>query len=501
MKNPRLITISLVLSIFLVVLIPVSIKARPQITNISFWFTENDTEKPGVLDLVNQFNIANPDIHVDALQKGFFDARALYTNAFIAANEPEVFRAARDWVPEFAVAGMIAPLTAEYTTEDLNDFLPSAIRLVTYPDSEGIDQIWGFPQLIDTPALMYNKEIMINAGIDVPSLNINTSWTWDQFIGNASFVVDNTTAYGYTIAGMFFGAQAIFFGQGARLFNDGILDINHIAINSTESRSALTFLKNMIDVEQITPVWEEMGWETINVLFADDGEVAMIQQGPWELKNFLDNSPEFNPTVDGAKPYASADNLGIMQLPHDEAGNQGAPLGGHAYIISAFASGDKYDAAVKLSKFLSGEDAMAAGAIDYYHVPARESVMERSDVKSSAGYEYVLGFKKNVDKAFQVPVDHRWARIEQEFADNIDEYLADDISLDECIAQTISIWKEVLGQAAIDVNTTTTVTDGTQTDTTTTTSTELTEETPGFRIAFFLLSFPIIIWFIKKRRQ
>ncbi|MHA2171207.1 MAG: extracellular solute-binding protein [Candidatus Kariarchaeaceae archaeon] len=501
MKNPRLITISLVLSIFLVVLIPVSIKARPQITNISVWFTENDTEKPGVLDLVNQVNMSNPDIHVDALQKGFFDARALYTNAFIAANEPEVFRAARDWVPEFAVAGMIAPLTAEYTTEDLNDFLPSAIRLVTYPDSEGIDQIWGFPQLIDTPALMYNKEIMINAGIDVPSLNINTSWTWDQFIGNASFVVDNTTAYGYTIAGMFFGAQAIFFGQGARLFNDGILDINHIAINSTESRSALTFLKNMIDVEQITPVWEEMGWETINVLFADDGEVAMIQQGPWELKNFLDNSPEFNPTVDGAKPYASADNLGIMQLPHDEAGNQGAPLGGHAYIISAFASGDKYDAAVKLSKFLSGEDAMAAGAIDYYHVPARESVMERSDVKSSAGYEYVLGFKKNVDKAFQVPVDHRWARIEQEFADNIDEYLADDISLDECIAQTISIWKEVLGQAAIDVNTTTTVTDGTQTDTTTTTSTELTEETPGFRIAFFLLSFPIIIWFTKKRRQ
>jgi arabinogalactan oligomer/maltooligosaccharide transport system substrate-binding protein len=429
----------------------------------------------------------------------------LYTNAFIAANEPEVFRAARDWVPEFAVAGMIAPLTAEFTTEDLNDFLPSAIRLVTYPDSNGVDQIWGFPHLIDTPALMYNKEIMSNAGIDVPALNINTSWTWDEFIGNSTLVVNNTAAYGYTIAGMFFGAQAIFFGQGARLFYEGILDINHIAINSTESRFALNFLRNMIEVEQITPVWEEMGWETINVLFADDGEVAMIQQGPWELKNFLDNSPEFNPIVDGAKPYASPDNLGIMQLPHDEAGNQGAPLGGHAYIISAFASGEKYDAAVKLSKFLSDEDAMAAGAIDYYHVPARESVMNRTDVKSSAGYEYVLGFKKNVDKAYQVPVDHRWARIEQEFADNIDEFLANDISLDECIDQTISLWKEILGQDTVDVTTTTTTTDANGTDTSTTlvttTRTALTEETPGFRIILFLLSVSITVGFTKKRKS
>jgi hypothetical protein len=154
---------------------------------------------------------------------------------------------------------------------------------------------------------------------------------------------------------------------------------------------------------------------------------------------------------------------------------------------------------------LSDEDAMAAGAIDYYHVPARESVMNRTDVKSSAGYEYVLGFKKNVDKAYQVPVDHRWARIEQEFADNIDEFLANDISLDECIDQTISLWKEILGQETVDVTTTTTTTDANGTDTSTTlvttTRTALTEETPGFRIILFLLSVSITVGFTKKRKS
>ena len=53
MKNIRLGTISLLLSIFLLALLPVNSKATSQVTNISFWYTENDSEKPGVLDLID----------------------------------------------------------------------------------------------------------------------------------------------------------------------------------------------------------------------------------------------------------------------------------------------------------------------------------------------------------------------------------------------------------------------------------------------------------------
>jgi arabinogalactan oligomer/maltooligosaccharide transport system substrate-binding protein len=498
MKSKRISIAIIISALAFLALNSTNVQAKPQVTEISFWYTENDTEKRGVIALIEEFELNNPDIDVEALQKGFFDARALYTNAFIAATEPELFRAARDWVPEFAVAGMIAPITDEIQDNmtEFNDFLPSAIRLVTYPDDEGTEQIWGYPQLVDTPALMYNKEIFRQAGIDVDSLSINTSWTWEEFVGNATVIVNNTDLYAYTIQGMFTGAHASYFGRGARLFEDGIVDINHIAIDSAKTREALSFLKNMIetvvndDNDTITPPWEEMGWETINVLFADDGEVAMIQQGPWELKNFLDNSPEFNSKVTGAKGYASPDNLGIMQLPHDDEGNQGAPLGGHAYVVSAFAGGDKYDAAIRLAEFLTGADAMAEGLIDYYHVPARTSVMERTDVKDSDSYEYVLGFKKNVDNAYQVPVSHHWARLEQEFADNIDEYLANDISLDDCIAQTVTIWKEVLTQSIVGVPTT---------DTKTSEEQQLTEETPGF--GFIIALTPVVLFNVLKRRK
>lgn len=458
-----------------------------QTTKITFWYTENDAEKKGITDLVAAFEAANPSIEVEALQKGFFDAKSLYINAFIAGNEPQLFRATRDWVTEFAVAGMLAPLTSELSQADRDDFLPIALRMVTYPDSNGDDQIWGLPQLVDTPALMLNKHFFDEAGINISGYDFQTSWTWNEYLEICETLY-NTSAveYATVLAGMFFGAQPIYFGHGARLFYDGIVDVNHIAINSTESRTALQFLKNFVDAN-CTPPWTEQGWTSLNQYFSETGRVAMIAQGPWELKNFLDNSPEFNPTVTDAKLYASPDNLVVIQLPHDDAGNSGAPVGGHNYVVSSFA-GAKYDAAVKLAKFLSSEEAMASAAKDYYHVPARQSVMNRTDVKNAASFPYVQGYYQAVLNAYQTPVSNFWANLEEDFANQIDEYLANEINLDQCIKQTIDLWKETLGQSVI-------------TGTGTTTTTGYYEETPGFEFLFVVLALPTITIIYRRRKR
>ena len=46
-----------------------TIKASPQVTNITYWYTENDSEKPGVLDLIDEFNAANTDILLPPFHK------------------------------------------------------------------------------------------------------------------------------------------------------------------------------------------------------------------------------------------------------------------------------------------------------------------------------------------------------------------------------------------------------------------------------------------------
>ncbi|MFX1250802.1 MAG: extracellular solute-binding protein [Promethearchaeota archaeon] len=480
--------ISLVI-VGLVLTLPVKAETK-QVTTITFWYTENDAEKKGVTDLVAAFEAANPDIQVEALQKGFFDAKSLYISAFIAGNEPELFRAARDWVSEFAVAGMIAPVTSEFTQTDLDDFLPIALRYVTYPDKDGTDQIWGFPQLVDTPALMLNKHFFTEAGIDTSGYQFNTSWTWDEYLDVCN-ILYNTSAveYATTLAGMFFGAQPIFFGHGAKMFRDGIVDINHIDINSTASRTSLEFLKDFVEMPY-TPPWTEQGWTSLNPYFSDLGRVGMIAQGPWELKNFLENSPEFNPSVDDAKFYATADNLQIIQLPHDEFNNTGAPVGGQNYVISSFA-GPKYEATVKLAKYLTTEETMAFKAKSYYHVPARKSVMNRTDVQAASSFPYVQGYYEAILNAYQTPVSNFWANLEEDFANQIDEYLADEIDLNQCIKQTIDLWKETLGQSVVT---------GTQpTDTT-----GYTETVPGFEfLLVVVLALPTvtIVFVYRKKRH
>lgn len=417
-------------------------------TQVTFWFTENSSEAPGVLALINEFEAQNPDIDIVEQAKGFFSAKETYLTQFSAQLEPTVFRAARDWVIEFAQQGLIQPVTDFMNATDKADFLPDALRMVTYPDTNGTDQIWGWPHLVDGPALFYNKYILEQAGINTTSYNSNTTWTWNEFTANAQKIWDaDLTApsgdrvYGFTMQGMFFGAQPIYYGHGAEFFKNSNVTFDNIDIGSNASRTALTFLKQVVDADY-TPPWDLQGWETINEMFKN-GQVGFIQQGPWEIKGFLDNAAEFNSEVTDAPAHAGPDNLGIIRLPHDESGNEGAPVGGHAYVISTRASGAVLEAANKFAKFMSSAHAMKAGAIDYYHMPARISVFEDPEVQASDAWKYISTFKEIVDRSYKNPVDPRWAQIETLFGNELDIYLSGTETLDEFIAVVNSFWAEI----------------------------------------------------------
>ncbi len=489
-------------------------KSAPKLIEIELWYTENDAEKPGVLQLVAEFEAANPDVDVKEVQKGFFDARQLYQSAFIAAEEPEVFRAARDWVIEFAQADMLLPLDEYFDAGDLEDFIPNALRLIRYTGSDGFPHYWGFPQVVDAPALFYNKYLFEQAGINTSAINVDTSWTWTEFKQYCADLTDtsdqNNRKYGFTMAGMFFGAQGVYFGNGGQIFEGNAVCVGDIAINTEGSKQAFGEVKEIVDAAY-TPAWDLQGWGTLNAYFANPStvQVAMIQQGPWQLRDFLENSIEFNDSVEGAKPYASLDNLGIMQLPHDADGNQGAPLGGHAYIVSKYAEASKVEAAVKLAKFMTSTDAMKLRSKEYYLVPARQSAFDAADVQASDAWDYLQVFKKMTDVATQVPVSHYWARLETDLANELDLYLAGDNTLDQFLESTITLWKEYIPMTCPIITTSTESTSGTGTitetesETSTTTATTTSEEySPGFEWVIFAITMLTIgqMYRLRKRK-
>jgi len=467
----------LVFSFLGILLIPnvSTIDAPPKSSaiTISFWYTENDAEKPGIVQLVDEFEILYPGVSVEALQIDFFNARNQYTSSYIAKAESDVMRATRDWIPEFAAAGMIHPLTNTFNASDLDDFLDIAIEMVSLSDSEGDVQIWAYPQLVDTPAIMYNKEIFELAGIDTSLLTINTSWTWDEYWDillqvngtEYEFGGETQTVYSTSLAGMMFGAQPYYFGMGAEMFYNDEVYINTAAIDSAESRAALEYLK-MITDSSVTPDWLDQGWGPLNPSFRS-GQVAMINQGPWELKQNIEIEPIFQ----------GGDNLGIVQLPHDDEGNRGAPVGCHGFIISSHMDleSQEYEAAVNFSRFMSSPHAQKLGAIDFYHVPSRSSVMELPEVQAATSYEYVKAYWDAVEVAFRVPVSKDWAEIETDFGDRVNEYLAGELTLDECIAQTLVLWAEYMPTK--DIDPTDDTTDDSTDDTSVTDDASVTDDT------------------------
>ncbi|MFX1454106.1 MAG: extracellular solute-binding protein [Promethearchaeota archaeon] len=405
-----------------------------QTTVIKFWYTENDVEKPTLLAKVAAFEALNPTIDVQPTQKGFFGVEDEYTTAFVAAQEPELLRCPRDGVPRFAEDGLIAPLTNEFTPADLADFLPASIKLMTYKG-----EIWGFPQAIDCPLFLYNKDLFDQAGFNTTLLNFSTSWTWTEFDTNIATVNSSTSAYALSLAGMFFGAQPYYYGRGGYFIetaDNPVYDTAHIAINTTESKSALMYLKTLTD-STLTPPWTEQGWANFVGDFGQ-GEVAMIATGPWQILDLLSNHPQFNGTDFGN------DNLGFMQLPHDTAGHQGALIGGNYYVVSSQTTTDEYDAAVKLAQYLSNTTAMSVSAINDYHIPARLSVMSNASVMAAPSYQYIKPYFEQAVNAYLLTPSPYYGPLESAFGNNLDEYLAGDITLNQLLNATTFEWYDIL---------------------------------------------------------
>lgn len=407
----------------------VAIPKTSQTIVLKFWYTENDAEKPVLLEKVALFEAQYPDVDVQPEQKGFFGVGDEYRTAFIAGEEPDVLRTPRDDVVAFAHDGLIKDLTAEFTPADLADFLPASLKLMNYSGS-----IWGFPQAIDCPMYLFNKALFNSSTIpNAELINWTTSWTWSEFSVNIAKLND-TTDYALSLAGMFYGAQPYYYGQGAYFFENDIYTMANAAINNTKSRNALMFMKNFT-ASTITPPWTEQGWGPFVGDFGR-GDLAMIATGPWQIEDLLTNHIQFNGTEYGNF------NLGFMQVPHDAEGHYGALIGGNYYTISSQTT--EYEAAVNFTKFMSSADMMALSAIENYHIPARLSAMANASVIAAPSFKYVQPYFEQAVNAYQLTPNPKYGQLEQAFGNRIDEYLADDITLDELIAKTLLDWNEIL---------------------------------------------------------
>jgi multiple sugar transport system substrate-binding protein len=120
------------------------------------------------------FNTANPGISVTVEQLGWDDYWNGITTGFVSGTAPDVFTNHLAKYPEFAETGTILPIN-DYVAADAVDtaqYFPGLVDLWKTPDGEQ----YGLPKDWDTIALVANKQMLADAGIDEASL---ADLTWN----------------------------------------------------------------------------------------------------------------------------------------------------------------------------------------------------------------------------------------------------------------------------------------------------------------------------------
>ena len=299
---------------------------------LTWWDTSDPTnEGPAFQELIAKFNETYPNVKINYQSVPFGDAQNKFkTAAQSGSGAPDILRAEVAWVPEFASLGYLYALDGTPLLD--GNYLPTPLSSNVYDG-----KTYGVPQVTDTLGLMYNKKLFAKAGIDAPPA------TWEEVAADAKLLKQKAKVDGiYINAGGYFLLPFIY-GEGGDLVD---VDAKQIVVNSDANIAGITTAQDLIKSGAAVKPDAADSYGTMMTLFKA-GKVAMIVNGPWEVA-----------AVSSDPKFGGFENLGIAPIPAGSAG-QGAPVGGHNYVIYSGMDEAKADAAIAFVKFMSSPESEA----------------------------------------------------------------------------------------------------------------------------------------------
>ena len=310
---------------------------------LTWWDTSDPTNEGPAFDaLIEQFNEEYPNVTINHEAVPFDEAQNKFkTAAQSGSGAPDILRAEVAWVPEFASLGYLYALDGTPLLEDTN-FLETPLSSNVYDG-----KTYGVPQVTDTLGLMYNKELFEEAGIDAPPA------TWDE-VTEAAAKLEKVGADGLYINSGGYFLLPFMYGAGGDLVDT---EAQQITVNSPENVEGISAAQDLVKSGTAVKPDANDSYGTMMTLFKE-GKVGMIINGPWETAN-----------VSADKKFGGFENLGVAPVPAGDGG-QGAPVGGHNYVIYSGMDEEKADAAIAFVQFMTSPESMAFMADELGLLPA-----------------------------------------------------------------------------------------------------------------------------------
>lgn len=244
---------------------------------------------------------------------------------------PDVLTVDGPNIAAYAANGIIQPL-AELTEEERSTYLESILEQGTYDG-----QLYALGVMESSVGLYYNKDILDEAGIEVPTAD--NPWTWSEFMDIleqlkpmmdelGGYPLDMTFPVGET--SIYYYAPFVWSNGGDMVSEDG-MTVDGI-FNSPENVEAMQLFRSIVQNGY-------MSQAPIDKLF-ESGRAAFKFDGAWEVNTVYTSYPELNL---GVAPYIVSD---------DWDGGRYTPTGSWAFAASTGA--EDIEAATELVKYMSG---------------------------------------------------------------------------------------------------------------------------------------------------
>ncbi|AQA04948.1 ABC transporter substrate-binding protein [Mycobacterium sp. MS1601] len=321
-------------------------------TEVTVWHGFQDTQGEVFKSLIEKYNSEHPDVSVRELYSSSDLVLQKVLTAVRGDSAPDVAYMFGSWSPNIAQIPQLVDMSSYVSESDWNwdDFYPGERAAATVGD-----KVVGVPALVDNLAIVYNKQLFAEAGIEAPT----PDWTWDDFRSAAAKLTDPTKGqYGWLLPAD--GSEDTVWHYLPMLWEAGgdllSQDNEHATFNSEAGVRALTLLQQMAvdDKSLYLDTTNENGPKLMN-----SGKIGMLVTGPWDLSSL--------PDID----------YGVQVMP-TFAGSSG----GHQTISGpdnwvVFDNGDeRKQAAVDFVKWLTSPEQVKAFSLGTGDLPTRTSVGE-----------------------------------------------------------------------------------------------------------------------------
>jgi multiple sugar transport system substrate-binding protein len=276
-------------------------------SGLQIWEGYTGAEGTAFKHLVSEWNKAHPTEKFTSLYVDNDDSLPKLLTAVKGGSQPDVAYVYGSWAPNVAQIPQVVNLTKVVQRPGVNwdDFWVGERDVATVNG-----RVIGIPALVDNLAVVYNKTLFAQAGLQPPS----PDWTWNQFMADAK-ALTNPAKKQFGTAYVTPGTEDTVWHWEALLWEAG-----GEILNSTNTKAAFDSpagLKSLQTLQTMAVTDKSMYLDPTDSEYANlfnSGRIGMLVTGPWDLSGFpnvkygVQIMPSFPGTDGGHQTISGPDN-------------------------------------------------------------------------------------------------------------------------------------------------------------------------------------------------